>query len=243
MTADQYPYAASMTGLSNILPTHFLNTAGVKEEYWSKEGKKEIQAAAEKIFEEFNPQKILLALCQDNPSYEGKRLQEIADLEGRSPAETYVEMVCTKNSPMAVYFSMREEDVREFMRRDFVFCASDGGTIPMGVMKPHPRFYGTFPKKIRKYALDEKVIDLKSAIRSMTSLPAEKFDMKGRGKIEKGYFADICAIDLESFKDKSTYTNPHQYAEGIVHLWVNGVPTINNREVTAKRGGRPIRRA
>lgn len=130
--------------------------------------------------------------------------------------------------------------VKEIMPHDYVFTASDGWTTTKGAMKPHPRLYGTFTKKIRKCVLDEKLMSLSDAIRSMTSLPAEKFNMEERGKIAVGYFADIAVIDLDTVTDHGTYEEPDQYSEGIVYLLVNGVLSIDRGKAIGKRGGRPL---
>ncbi len=131
--------------------------------------------------------------------------------------------------------------MNEILKYDHLITASDGYTVPKDITKPHPLGYGTFPKKLRKYALDEKVIDLSKAIRSMTSLPAEKFNLKGRGKIKAGNFADIAVLNLNTITDHATYRKPHQYAEGVVHLFVNGVHSIENGKATGDRGGKGIR--
>ncbi|MBW2220054.1 MAG: amidohydrolase family protein, partial [Deltaproteobacteria bacterium] len=100
--------------------------------------------------------------------------------------------------------------------------------------------YGTFPKRYRECVINRKEMSVAAAIRTMTSLPAEKFNMKERGKIAKGYYADIAVINLNTFRALSTYKNPSQYSEGIQHLFVNGTQSIENGEATHKRGGRGL---
>jgi N-acyl-D-amino-acid deacylase len=109
-------------------------------------------------------------------------------------------------------------------------------------MKPHPRLYGSFPRKLKKYVLEEKIMDLKSAIRSMTSLPAGKFKIKERGKIVEDYYADVTVMNLNEVSDNATYDEPHQYASGIEYVLVNGVLAIKNGKATGDRGGRPLKR-
>jgi N-acyl-D-aspartate/D-glutamate deacylase len=164
-------------------------------------------------------------------------------MEIRPPSESYVDMVCRDDVPMAVFFAQDMNIVRGLMPNDYIITASDGWTVPKNMTKPHPRTYGTFPKKLRKFVMDEKILDFNQAIRSMTSLPAEKFNLKGRGRLAEGNYADIAVIDLEKFTDHATYKDPHQYAEGIVHLFVNGVHAIKDGKATGDRGGRALKRA
>ena len=127
------------------------------------------------------------------------------------------------------------------MPNHYVFTCSDGMTWARGVAGAHPRFYGAFARKLKKYCLTDGLMSLTAAIRSMTFLPAEKMGMKRRGKISEGAFADIAVIDLKSLKDRATYENPTQYADGIVHLLVNGVVTIEDGRLTGRRAGRPLK--
>jgi N-acyl-D-amino-acid deacylase len=111
-----------------------------------------------------------------------------------------------------------------------------------GIGKYHPRSYATFTRKLRQFVLDEKKLDLSFTIRSMTSLPADKFKMKGRGRIAEGYFADIAVIDLQNIKDNATYLTPDNLSEGVVHLLVNGIHTIEDGKYTGHTGGRALRK-
>jgi N-acyl-D-aspartate/D-glutamate deacylase len=115
-----------------------------------------------------------------------------------------------------------ESDIANLMRQPWTMTASDGSLVPMNQGVPHPRGYGTFPRKIRKYVLEEGVVDLAAAIRSMTSLPATVFRVADRGVLEVGKIADIVVFDLDGLTDRATYEEPHQLSEGVVHLLVNG---------------------
>ena len=151
-------------------------------------------------------------------------------------------MACENTAPMAVFFSQDMNIVRGLMPHDYVLTASDGWTVPKGMTKPHPRLYGTFPKKLKQFVIDEKRMDFQMAIRSMTSLPADTFNIKNRGRLAKGYFADIAVINPETICDRATYHDPHQYADGIEHLLVNGRLSVEEREATGKRGGIALKR-
>ncbi len=244
VTADQYPYDAGSTVITILIPNEFLTTEGVKEEFKTKDGRKDIKRAIEEVFIYLGPEKTLITMMNEgDKDYEGKTLSEIADIEGKDPADVYVELVCDIEPPIGVFFAQDMEIVKDLMPNDYVMTISDGWTVPKGMTKPHPRLYGTFPKKIREFVLDEKLMDLKSAIRSMTSKPAEKFNLKGRGKIEVGAFADVAVIDLDRITDHATYLDPHQYAEGVEYLVVNGVVSIEGNVATGRRGGRGLRRS
>ena len=128
------------------------------------------------------------------------------------------------------------------MPQHYIFTASDGGAMPMGSGSLHPRVYGTFPRKIRKYVIEKQLMSLQDAIRSMTSLPAEKFQLLQRGTIAEGNFADIAVIDLATISDRATYESPEEYSVGIVHLLVNGVLAIEDRVATGDRGGVTLKR-
>jgi N-acyl-D-aspartate/D-glutamate deacylase len=170
-------------------------------------------------------------------------LKEISDLEGRNPSDVYADLACEDPAPMAVFFAQDMEVVKELMPLDYIITASDGWTVPKDMTKPHPRVYGTFPRKLKKFVDDEKLMELPLAVRSMTSLPAQKFKMEGRGRIAKGNYADIALIDLERIADRATYKDPHQYSEGIVHLFVNGKQAIESGKATGDRSGRTLKRA
>lgn len=241
VTADQYPYDAGSTVISILLPNEFKSVDGIKEEFKTNEGRKEIQKAIGRVFEYLGPEKTLITMYPGKESYEGKNIKEIAEIEGRAPEGSYVDMVCDEEMPIGVFFSQDMSIVRDIMPKDYIITGSDGWTIPKGMTKPHPRVYGTFPKKIRQFVLEEKLMDLVLAIRSMTSLPAEKFNMKGRGKIAVGNIADIAVVNLKTITDKATYFDPHQYSEGIDALLVNGVVSIENGKMTGERGGKSLR--
>ncbi len=243
VTADQYPYDATSTFVTYLLPDEFKTSTSVKRDFKSKNGKRDISKAIEKVFDYLPADKILITMYEQKKSYEGKTLKEIAELENRFPTEAYAAMACEEPAPMAVFFSQQIKVVRELMAQDYIITASDGWTVPKGMTKPHPRVYGTFPRKLRKFVVDEKLMDFQLAIRSMTSMPAEKFNLKGRGKIAAGYYADIAVVNPDTIADHATYQKPHQYSEGVIHLLINGKHSIENGKATGKRGGKAVKRA
>ena len=242
VTADSYPYTAGESELCILLPGRFKKaTGGIAEEYRTAIGKKDIALAIEKVFVDVHPDKIIILDYKGEPGYKGKTLEEISAIEGKNPIDCYVDIVCGDSMPTAIIFAHNEQAMRDFMPNHYVFTCSDGMTWARGVAGAHPRFYGAFARKLKKYCLTDGLMSLTAAIRSMTFLPAEKMGMKRRGKISEGAFADIAVIDLKSLKDRATYENPTQYADGIVHLLVNGVVTIEDGRLTGRRAGRPLK--
>jgi N-acyl-D-amino-acid deacylase len=136
-------------------------------------------------------------------------------------------------------YSLSEIDIEHIMRQNFTATCTDGDTVAFGDGVPHARFYGTMPRKIRRYALDRQIIDLPFAIRSMTSLPAQIMTLKDRGWIRPGYWADLVMFD-ESIADKATFTEPHQYPTGIPYVWVNGVAVVEDGKFTKALPGKVL---
>ena len=241
ITADQYPYSAGSTIISVLLPHAFRSSDGVKEKFKTKEGRAAIRTEIKKVFNYLAPDKTLITMYPEKEEYEGKTIQQIAEIEGTSPEKSYADMVCEDASPVGVFFGQSMDVVKGIMPRDFILTGSDGWTVPKDMTKPHPRTYGTFPRKLGQFARKEKILEVSAAIRSMTSLPAETFNMKGRGKLREGYFADIAIIDLNSVIDKASFLDPHHYSTGITHLVVNGKLSIENSEFTGDRSGKNLR--
>jgi N-acyl-D-amino-acid deacylase len=243
INADQYPYSTGSTYMTWMLEDKsYLLDDRIKPEFKTPEGKALIAREVSKRLKYLAPEDVLVSMCPQNKEYEGKTLGQIAELLKRDPAELYADMVCAEAVPIVVMNSIDDAATREFMTHDYVFTGSDGHTLMKGVGKYHPRSYAAFTKKLRQFVLDERKLDLNFAIRSMTSLPAEKFKMKGRGRIGEGYFADIAVIDLQNIKDNATYATPDNLSEGVVHLLVNGIHTIEDGKYTGVTGGRPLRR-
>jgi len=139
-------------------------------------------------------------------------------------------------------FSMSEEDIRKFTVQPWVATASDAGVSLPGEPFIHSRYYGTFPRKIRKYALDEKLIPVEQAVRSMTGLPAEILELDDRGYVREGYVADLAVLDLGALRDLSTFFEPHQYPAGVPYVQVNGRFVVDAGEITWTLPGKILTR-
>ena len=145
----------------------------------------------------------------------------------------------------AVYFLISEDGIKQELRKPWVSVGSDAGSqAPEGVFLKsavHPRAYGTFARLLGKYTRDEKVISLAESIRRLTSLPATNLGISRRGRLATGYFADIVVFDPATVADKATFNEPHQYATGVKHVFVNGVQVLSNSEHTGAKPGRVVR--
>jgi N-acyl-D-amino-acid deacylase len=138
--------------------------------------------------------------------------------------------------------AMSEADVEAFLRHEAAMVSSDGDLVRPGVGFPHPRSYGAFPRVLARYVRERAVLSLEAAIAKMTSVPARALGLVDRGALRDGAFADVVVFDAATVTDRGTFTEPHQYPEGIVHLFVNGQAVIADRALTGLRPGTPIRR-
>ena len=191
----------------------------------------------------------------DHPitDYVGMNLQEVADLRGEDPVETAIALQMEgdrdrRGGGRMRGFSMSEIDVENYAAQPWVATASDGGIGWPGDGPVHPRFYGTFPRKIRHYALTVGALSLESAIRAQTSLPALIMGLADRGEIREGNWADLVVFDLETIADQATFVDPHQHSTGIDHVLINGEFVVEDGEIlltlpgkvlASRRGGRP----
>jgi N-acyl-D-aspartate/D-glutamate deacylase len=243
--ADQYPYPASATGLSAALLPRWAQGGGQD----SLVARLNDPATLERIRAEMvenlarrgGADRIQFRRYRQDPSIEGRLLNEIADERGMDPIDLSIEFFKVE-SPSIVSFNMHENDIHTFMKQSWTMTSSDGDLVPWMEGVPHPRAYGAFTRKLRHYTLDEGVIDLPFAIRSMTSLPAQVYRIPDRGILQVGKAADIVVFDLETLQDKATFTEPHQLSEGMVHVFVNGEAAIRDREFTGVLAGRVLRK-
>ncbi|MEZ6054433.1 MAG: amidohydrolase family protein, partial [Planctomycetaceae bacterium] len=174
------------------------------------------------------------------PEWVGRNLHEIAEAEQLTPTDLCLQIL-REGEAQIVNFCMCEEDVRFGMQLPWVATASDGRTSLPGSDRPHPRYYGTFARKIGYYSLRENLIPLEQAIRSATGLPADIIGMTDRGYLKPGQFADVVVFDPEQFIDRATFDDPHQYATGVQFVFVNGTLAIAEGKPTGALAGRALR--
>lgn len=245
VTADQYPYIASSTSLrATVVPSRYRE--GGQKEFVARlddpaTGPK-MKADIEKALDgRDGGKRIQIARYGPNPKWNGKTVAAIAELEKKEPIDVVLEIE-RNGGAQIVNFGMSEEDVRVYMKRPWVATASDGGVQTPGNTVPHPRSYGTFPRKIGRYAVDDKIVTLEQAIRSSSGLPADILKLTDRGYLKPGYFADMVVFDPNTFRDTATYEQPHQYAAGVKWVFVNGVAAVADGEHRPEAlGGRALR--
>jgi N-acyl-D-aspartate/D-glutamate deacylase len=244
VSADQYPYVASSTSLkATVIPARFRE--GTAKDFVARlddpeQGKLIRKAIEDAIDGREGGKQIRIARYAPKPAWQGKNLQEIAEGEKRTAAEI-AEEIERHGGAQIVNFGMSEEDVRLIMKQPWVATASDGGSQVPNDTVPHPRNYGTFPRKIGRYAIADKLISVEHAIRSANGLPADILHLPERGYLKAGYFADVVVLDPENYRDRATFDKPHAYATGVVYLWVNGKLAIEKGEFTKTLAGRVLR--
>jgi len=253
ITCDQYPYVAGSTGLGSLLPAwaHEGGRERLLERIRDPKTREDIKRAMRGgSFGVDSPgwDSILISTCPRNRDLEGKNLAEIAGARRADPYETVFDILLEgEGAASMIVFSMCEEDVRRVMRSPLTMVGTDGTAAapygPLGLGKPHPRWYGTFPRILGRYVREEGVLSLEEAVRKMTSLPAQKLGLHDRGLIREGMHADITVFDPTEVSDRATFAQPHQYPQGIEYVFVNGRVVVERGEHTGALPGRVLRRA
>ena len=257
VTADMYTYTAGSTGLDAAMPT-WVQEGGYKA--WAQrlqDPKIRAKVAREMVTPSDGWENLLLAAGPQGTllvgfknealrQYTGKTLAEVAALRHKSPQDTAMDLVVEDGSRVqVVYFLMSEDNVKRQIALPWVSFGSDASAMAAeGVFlktSTHPRAYGNFARLLGKYVRDEKVIPLAEAIRKLTSFPADTLRVKDRGRLQPNYYADLVVFDPNTIADRSTYENPHQYATGMKHVYVNGVQVLRDGEHTGAKPGRVVR--
>ena len=258
ITANMYTYTAGATGLDATMPP-WVQEGGINE--WIKRLKtpsirkkalKEMRTPTNKWENMLRtcggPENVLfLGFSKDSlKMYIGKTLAEVSQAHGKSPEETAMDLVIADRTRVeTAYFMMSEENIKRQIALPYLSFGSDAGSPSAEGMflkyKDHPRAYGNFSRVIGKYVRDEKVISLEEAIRKLTSLPAGNINIKKRGTLKPGYYADVVVFDPAKVQDYATFENPHQYSTGMVHVFVNGTQVLKDGEHTNARPGRVVR--
>lgn len=243
--ADQYPYSASATGLAAALVPRWAMAGGRER----MRGRLRDPALADtlrapmaaNLARRGGADRIQIRRYRPDPDLEGHTLAAIAGTRGQHPLDTAVTLML-QGAVGIVSFNMEARDVATFMQQPWMMTASDGGLVPMGEGVPHPRNYGTFPRKLAHYARDEEVVSLEQAILSMTWLPAQVLGIPDRGLVHPGWLADLVVFDLEALDDLATYQEPHQLAAGMRYVLVGGELAVDEGDFTDRRAGRVLQK-
>lgn len=243
--ADQYPYEASSTGLTAALVPAWALEGGagaLKARLLDPEVRPAIRREmAANLERRAGAANIMISTFEPDPSVQRRRLDEIARARLREPVDVAIDLIVA-GAPTIISFNMQEDDIRRLMAQPWTMTSSDGQLVVPGEANAHPRAYGPFPRKLRRYVLDGKVMSLEEAIRSMTGLTATVFRLRDRGYIRPGAYADIVIFDATSIADRATYEEPHQYSTGVRHVLLNGKVALADGEPTALRSGRVLTR-
>jgi dihydroorotase/N-acyl-D-amino-acid deacylase len=248
VTIDQYPYTASQTGITALIPQ------------WAQEGGKErmiarinspetrgtVKAAIiDKILYDRgggDPKNVSISRNPRDRSMEGKNLAQLAEERGMSPtpenAADVVMDIVRAGGATAVYHAIGPEDVDRIMRHPAAAIGSDGPLSVFGVGAPHPRQYGTFARVLGYYVRERGIISLEEAVRKMSSMSAQRLGIRGRGLLVEGYFADIAIFNSDEVKDMATFEDPHQYAVGMKYVLVNGELVVEEGKHTGRHPGK-----
>jgi N-acyl-D-aspartate/D-glutamate deacylase len=252
VAADRYPYTAASTDLDALLPAWACEggidaeLARLRQEqernkifYWILAGRD-----AEEVFS-----KVLIArvFSEPNKPFEGKTVAAAADMLKKSIRETYFDLLVEEQLRVgAIFFSMSEDNLQKIYQKDYVMIGSDSAVWdiegPLAEGKPHPRGFGTFPRVLKQYVFEQKVLSLEQAIKKMTGQPAAKLGLKDRGLIKKGYKADLVILNAETVSDRATYEHPHQFPAGISHVMVNGRWAVRDTIATGMFPGKVLMR-
>jgi N-acyl-D-amino-acid deacylase len=243
--ADQYPYEASSTSLGAALLPRWAQAGGqqaMRQRLADPATRARIVGEMrDNLARRGGAARIRIARYGPDSANEGKSLEQIAAARRADAVETALALL-ERGDASIVSFNMHDDDIVRLMRQPWTMTSSDGDLIALGRGVPHPRGNGAFARKLRKYVVEEAVVDLPWAIRSMTSLPATVYALDDRGVLRPGAFADVVVFDLARVRDRATYDAPHQLAEGMVHVLVNGRFAIRDGAYVDARAGKVLRK-
>lgn len=249
ITADMYTYNASSTGLTGVIPT------------WVQEGghrawinrmqesgpRARLIADIKKELSEQPPSGILMVgFNKDSMAniYRGMTVEEAAQIRGQSPEETIIDMIVEDDSRIqCIYFSMSEENIRKKIQIPWLSFCSDAGSYSdiSKDFRTHPRAFGSFIRVLGKFSRDEQLITLQEAVRKLSGFPATNLGLRDRGFLKEGYYSDIVIFDPETVTDKATFDAPLQFAEGMDHVFVNGIQVLENGNHTGAFPGKFVK--
>lgn len=251
VTIDQYPYTASSTSMSTMLPSWALAGGDAKthKRLIDPATRKKIKAEMLEdlaVDSRTNFDYAVIARFAPDTSLQGKNISQINKVKKRpetadSEAELIMDLV-DKGFAQMVFHKMSEDDVQAILRYPFTMIGSDAGIYAFNKNQPHPRGYGSNARVLGRYVRDFQALSLEEAIRKMTSLPAARFGIKNRGLLREGYAADLVIFDPETIKDEATFDKPHAYSSGISYVIVNGEITLENGKHTGVLKGEVVKK-
>jgi dihydroorotase/N-acyl-D-amino-acid deacylase len=248
-TIDQYPYTASSTSVQAALMPAWALEGGrqsILKRLQTASSRNELKNETARLIREErgggDPQNVQLARCDWDHSLDGKRLGDVTKGRGLEPtidnaADTALWIV-EKGGCSGIFHAINEEDLQRILRHPATMIGSDGEVPIFGQANPHPRSYGTFVRVLGRYVRELKTITLEDAVRKMSAFPAQRLGLADRGVLREGLKADIAVFDPLTVRDLATFEQPHQYAEGVTQVIVNGQVAFDNGKMTEARPGR-----
>jgi dihydroorotase/N-acyl-D-amino-acid deacylase len=258
ITADVYPYTAASTSLTACLPPWALE--GGVEKMLARLGDAETRARLKrdistdsKDWENIylgsgGAEGVLIGsvVNRELEALQGQRLSQIAEAQHKDALDALFDfIIADRGQTGAIYFMMTENDLRAALSAPFVSICTDSGARatdgPLAGSKSHPRGWGSYPRILSRYVRDEKLLTLEQAVHKMTGMPASRVGLRERGVLRTGAFADITIFDPQKVRDRATFEQPNQYAEGINYVIVNGQLAVDNGARTQALAGRILR--
>jgi N-acyl-D-amino-acid deacylase len=251
ITGDAHPYLAASTFLKVLLPpwTHDGGSEQLVERLKSSETRDRIRREMktrmdyENIAKAVSWNAIVIATFPAHPEYQGKTLEELAQLRNQDPYDALFDILIDGGTEATmVVHALNFEQKATILAHPLVMVISDALGVTYGEGKPHPRCYGTFPRVLAEYVREKQILRLEEAIHKMTAFPAHRLGLRSRGLLTEGMAADIVIFDPQKISDNATFENPHQYPTGIEYVLVNGTSAVAEGQLTGKAGGKVLRR-
>jgi len=250
-TIDQYPYTASSTSIqAALLPAWALEGGrdSLLKRMSTPSARSEIRSETIRLIREErgggDPQNVQLARCEWDPSLAGKRLGDVTRGRGLEPtvenAADTVLWIVEKGGCSGIFHAINEDDLQRILKHPATMIGSDGEIPVFGAASPHPRSYGTFARVLGRYVRDLHVITLEDAVHKMSAFPAARLGLTNRGLLRDGLKADIAIFDPNTVRDLATFEQPHQYAEGVAVVVVNGQVVFEDGKMTSARPGKVL---
>lgn len=242
VTFDVHPFPATNTHLSAVVIPPRLSEGGRLAERLQRPSvrRRVRREVAGKIAWVGGAERIIIELFEPDPSLQGRSLVRAAAKRGTDPVTTAMDLAA-ESDPRCIFHLMRTEDVSLILTDPNGMIASDANVVTDRSVPVHPRNYGAFPRVLREYVRERKLLTLEEAVRKMTSMPARKFGIRDRGTIAPGFKADLVLFDAKKVHERTTFARPHAYPTGIARVIVNGQVAWNGRELSRRRAGEVIR--
>jgi N-acyl-D-aspartate/D-glutamate deacylase len=247
---DMYPYTAGSTSLIALLPQSLYRDgfdiliSKLSDKGFRDEVIKLVESSSdwENLLKILRWEDIVISYSGSCKPCEGRSILELSRELGKDPYDIIFDLICSdQGRTLMVMHLMNEEDLIYGLKQPYSLIGSDSLVIPLGMGKPHPRFFGTFPRVIKRYVKDLGILSLEEAVAKMSSIPAQKLRLNDRGIIAPGFKADLVVLDIKNIEDRATFEDPNKYPVGIDYVIVNGTISVSEGEYVGIRNGEVIK--